>query len=244
MAHIATNGIELHFQDSGQGEPLLLLHGFFGCSGDWRHLPGLGDGYRTIAVDLRGHGRSTNPGGTFTHRQCARDVAALLDHLGLERVQAVGISGGGNTLLHLTHAQPGRVGAMVLVSATSHFPPQARAIMASVTVEGHSEAEWREMRERHPGGDEQIRALWRQANAFQHSHDDMSFTPAELQTIAARTLLVTGDRDPLYPIEISVQMFRALPNASLWVVPGAGHTPVFGQASGRFVETARAFLAG
>jgi len=54
---------------------------------------------------------------------------ALLDHLGIETVKGMGVSGGGNVLLHMATKQPERVKAMVLVSATSYFPAQARPIM-------------------------------------------------------------------------------------------------------------------
>ena len=63
-------------------------------------------GYRLIIPDLRGHGRSTNPSGLFTHRQCAEDLFALLDQLEILRFKAVGISAGGNTLLHMATARP------------------------------------------------------------------------------------------------------------------------------------------
>jgi pimeloyl-ACP methyl ester carboxylesterase len=56
----------------------------------------------------------------------------------------------------------------------------------------------------------------------------MNLTPPQLATIRARTLVVQGDRDPLYPVEISVQMAKSIPNASLWIVLNAGHGPVIG----------------
>ena len=59
---IEINGFELHWEETGEGEPLLWLHGAMGCGADWRHIfkepPA---GYRVIAPDLRGHGSSTNP---------------------------------------------------------------------------------------------------------------------------------------------------------------------------------------
>lgn len=54
----------------------------------------------------------------------------------------------------------------------------------------------------------------------------MSFTPEELSRIQARTLLVVGDRDTLVPLELALEMYRAIPNAALWVVPREGHSPV------------------
>src|SRR5690349_7448120 len=114
------NGIEMFHEIRGEGAPLVLLHGFTGCSGDWVHLfdmAALAREYRLIVPDMRGHGRSTNPHGTITHRQCALDVFALLDQLGVERFSAVGLSLGGNTLLHMATTQRERVEAMVLVGS-------------------------------------------------------------------------------------------------------------------------------
>jgi pimeloyl-ACP methyl ester carboxylesterase len=86
--------------------------------------------YKRIAPDPRGHGRSTNPARTIPHRQCALDILALLEHLGLQRCRAIGISMGGNILLHMATLQPERIEAMVVVSATTYFPEQAREYAA------------------------------------------------------------------------------------------------------------------
>ncbi len=88
------------------------------------------------------------------------------------------------------------------------------------------------MRARHAHGDDQIRALWRHAAGFADSYDDMNLTPPHLATITARTLIVYGDRDPLYPIEMALEMYRAIPHAALRVVPGGGHGPIFGEREG------------
>jgi pimeloyl-ACP methyl ester carboxylesterase len=243
----AVHGIELSHQILGSGSPLLLLHGFSGAGVDWTHvfdLEALAGDFRLIVPDLRGHGRSTNPGGAFTHRQCALDVAALLDSLGVKEVRAIGMSLGGNTLLHLATTRPDLVTRMVTVSATPYFPPQARQVMAMFGEEGRSAAEWDEMRGRHAHGDEQIRALWRIGRGFKDSYDDMNFTGPLLSTIRARTLIVNGDRDPLYPAELSFELFRWIPEARLWIVPGAGHGPIFGEHREAFARTALAFLRG
>ena len=71
----------------------------------------------------------------------------------------------------------------------------------------------------------------------------MAFTPPLLATIRARTLIVHGDRDPLYPVELALELFRGIPNAALWVVPNGAHGPIFGAMAPRFAETALAFLA-
>jgi pimeloyl-ACP methyl ester carboxylesterase len=238
------NGVQLFYRDSGAGEPLLLLHGFTGSGDDWQHVFAEPlDGYRIIAPDLRGHGRSTNPSGIFRFADVARDIFGLLDRLGIDRVKAIGMSAGANTLLHMAAQQPPRVAAMIHVSGTPRFPDQARLIMRTMTEETRTAADWTEMRGRHHLGDDQIRALWRHAREFADDRDDMNFTAASLSTITARTLIVHGDRDPLYPVELAVELLRSIPNASLWVVPDGGHGPIFGEQAAPFVKTAAAFLA-
>ena len=243
LPSIHVNGVELCFRDNGSGHPLLLLHGFTGSGDDWQHVFAEPlAGYRLIAPDLRGHGRSTNPSGQFTFAEAARDIFALLDQLGIGRVSAIGMSAGANTLLHMATQQPSRIDALIHVSGTPRFPDQARAIMKTMTDEGRSAAEWAELRARHRLGDDQIRALWRHAREFADDRNDMNFDAAALSVITARTLIVHGDRDPLYPVELAVELFRAIPNAALAVVPNGGHGPIFGEQAAPFIRTATAFL--
>lgn len=236
------NGVELYFEVHGSGDPLLLLHGYGGCSQDWVKLAAeWAPHFQLIIPDMRLHGRSSNPAKVFRHDDSAADMLALLDHLGISTFKGLGISGGGNVLLHLATLQPDRVKAMVLVSATSYFPAQARSIMRQYP-DSLTEADWEIMRRRHPGGDEQIKAILAGTQSFADSYDDMNFTPPFLATIKARTLIVQGDHDPLYPVEISVEMAKAIPQSSLWIVPDAGHGPVIGERWPEFVKMVLAFL--
>jgi len=240
----AVNDIEMYYEIRGEGEPLILLHGGGGAGANWNFIfKETPKGFQLVIPDLRGHGRSTNPSMKFTFRQSALDVFALLDSLGVERFKAIGMSMGAKTLLHMATQQPNRVEAMILVSAAPYFPEQARAIMHEMTPENRSEAEWEQMREWHHHGDEQIRAIWQQMNAFKDSYDDLNFTPPYLLTITARTLIVHGDRDPLYPVNLAMEMYTSIPRSQLWVVPNGGHIPIFGNLAEQFVETALAFLS-
>jgi pimeloyl-ACP methyl ester carboxylesterase len=214
---VHVNGVDLHYELHGRGEPLLWLHGLGGCAGDVAHggRDRLAERYRIIAVDARGHGRSTQVD-TVTHRQHALDVLALLDHLGVRACRAIGCSMGGNALLHVATMQPERLEAMVVVSAVMSFPEQARAIMrASPSA---------------------------MARALADDTGDMSFTPARLAWVTARTLVVYGDRDFLYPVETGVELYRAIPGAALWVVPNGGHGPIFTKEADAFVRTSLAFF--
>jgi pimeloyl-ACP methyl ester carboxylesterase len=243
-ATIHVNGIDLHYVVEGEGEPLLLLHGGGGCHENWVHAgrDQFAREYQLILPDARGHGRSSNPQRLITHHQCALDMLSLLDRLRIRKCRAIGISMGGNILLHMATLQPERIPAMVVVSATMYFPEQARAIMRQVSVGNQPAAEWEKMRKFHKLGDDQIIALWEWQRDMKDSYDDMSFTPPSLSRITASTLIVYGDRDFLYPIEMAVEMYRAIPKSALWIMPNGGHGPVFLDAAAQFAKTALTFL--
>jgi pimeloyl-ACP methyl ester carboxylesterase len=241
MPTTRVNGITLHYEIHGEGEPLLFLHGGGGIGNDWQFISRDWN-HQLIAPDLPEHGHSTGRPGPWTHRAAAQDVLALLDTLRIDKIKAVGISMGGNTLLHMATMQPDRIDAMVLVSATSYFGAEARKFMREFSVDSLPEALRKFTFERHPGGEAQARAIFDRAKAFADVYDDMNFAPPLLGTIKARTLIVFGDRDPLYPVEIGVEMYRAIPRAELWVVPNGAHGPVFGEAGADFAKAAIKFL--
>jgi pimeloyl-ACP methyl ester carboxylesterase len=239
------DGADLSFEERGAGEPLLLLHGLTGIGADWRHvfrLEDLATRCRVLAPDARGHGRSTDPAGAFGFRRCALDVIALLDHLGIDRVRAVGVSLGAKTLLHVATVAPARIDRMILVSATPRFPDSTRTLFRAAAAAPHTPDEWAAMRRLHVHGDGQIAALWQLPARFADDATDMSFTRDRLRAITAKTLVVAGDRDPLYPVELAVELYRGIPDASLYVVPGGGHGPIFESERDAFVRRALAFL--
>lgn len=243
---VRTNGVELEYRISGSGEPLLLLHGFGNCIDDsWGALiPELARSNRVIAVNLRGHGMSTNPSGIYTHAQSAEDIRGLMDALNIKTARAIGYSSGGMTLLHLATRNPERLSKMVLVGATTHFGEQARGIMRSVFADGLPPSIRKEFeRCATRGGAAQARELTRQFGGFKDSYTDMAFKPADLAGIKAETLIVHGDRDDFFPVAIPVSMYGAIPKSHLWIVPGGDHSPTAGASRAAFLETVGAFLS-
>ena len=245
---VVVNGITLAYRVIGEGEPLVLLHGFFGTGRDWSFLlEDFSAHYRLIVPDLRGHGHSTNPSGQFTHRQSALDIYALLDRLGVDTFSAMGASTGGMTLLHMATAQPERVKAMVLIGATSYFPEQTREfIRAGGAPESLSAEALEAMGQAHSRGAAQARELASQFFAFKDNYDDMNFTAPYLSTITASTLIVHGDRDQFFPVSIPVEEYEAIPDSYLWIVPNGGHGAALESERGRtmFSELVLDFLAG
>jgi len=234
----------MYYEEYGVGKPLVLLHGFGGCVQNWHPFTAkLSERHRVIVVDLRGHGHSTNPENKFTHREAASDVFLLLEKLGVGQFSAMGISSGGMTLLHMATSQPKRIDSMVLISATTHFPDQARAIMRGASF-GTMPQQVQEMyRECAKRGEEQIRQLIAQFNALHKNYDDMNFTAQSLSTITARTFVVHGDRDRFFPLEIAVSIYRSIPDAALWIIPGGEHAPIY-DPTVPFTSTALRFLDG
>lgn len=231
---IDINGIRLHYRDVGAGPALLLIHGFT-WTGEWWDplLPALARDHRVIVVDLPGHGRSTSHQGAWSYRQVASDMYALLDRLGVQRVQAIGHSAGGNTLVHMATQQPARVEAMVLIAGGHRLLSSARKYVRDTSAyEGLSDAQRAARLRVQPGGEAQIRSLLNALRGLADDYDDMSFTPERLSQICARALLVWGDHDPYYPIEVAIELYQAIPNAAHWVVPFQGHVPLWPEWGG------------
>ncbi len=241
------NGITLAYRVVGEGEPLVLLHGFTSAGVMWGDIPASYAGeYQVIVPDLRGHGQSTNPSGKFTHRQSALDVFALLDALGIDSFKAMGISTGGMTLLHMATSQPDRVEAMVLIGATSYFPEQAREIMIESNPENIPVEGFEQLGQIHARGAAQAKEIMQQFYDFRNSYDDMNFTPPLLGTITARTLIIHGDRDEFFPVDIPVMEYKAIPESQLWIVPNGGHVPLLNDDTERafFTHVTKNFLSG
>jgi pimeloyl-ACP methyl ester carboxylesterase len=138
-------------------------------------------------------------------------------------------------------SQSKRIKSMVLISATSHFPDQARAIMRKTSFDRMPQYVQEMYQACATGGDEQIRQLVEQFKAFHNNYDDMNFTASHLSTILARTLIVHGDRDRFFPVEIAVSTYRSIPDAALWIIPGRDHVPIY-DSTVPFTSTALQFL--
>lgn len=114
-------GVDLYYESHGKGEPLVLIPGtgFAGNVWDPFQVPGLSKNLQVITFDPRGCGRSSAPEGIYTIEQMACDVAALLDHLGVESAHVLGHSMGGRIAIAFALAYPNRVSSLILAAAGS-----------------------------------------------------------------------------------------------------------------------------
>ncbi|EHB59531.1 alpha/beta fold hydrolase [Paenibacillus lactis] len=139
MEKVQCNGTTICYVDQGQGEPIILLHGFCGSSAYWEqllpHLPG----YRLIVPDLRGHGRSDAPMGSYTIEQMADDVQLLMDELDIQKAVLLGHSLGGYITLSFAQRYASRLHGFGLIHSTG-YPDSEEAkekrVKAVSTIQG------------------------------------------------------------------------------------------------------------
>ncbi len=246
---VTVDGGTLAFRIGGDGPPLLLVHGFSLTSHVWDPLlqPLLAE-YTVILPDLPGHGQSSWLSHGSTRRETARALNAALDSLGFHGVRAVGHSAGAVTVLHMALDRPGRIEAMALIDGAHRLSEASRGSLASVTIASAGPAQLEHYRRYHPGGEAQVGAIYRELRAMATDFGD-EVTVETLAAVSTRALLIWGDRDPINPLHLALEMHDALPNASIWVVPGQGHSPIFEElggsagAAGRFSGILREFFS-
>ena len=210
---VATTWGNIHYRTAGSGEPLLLLHGYFGQGGQWqKYLEAFSSDFTLIAVDLPGHGKSTNLANGFDTNKAAGSMWELLDQLGYSKISGIGYSAGGMTLLVMSIQQPERLRAMVL-AASAH---QAAGSPGPDNWEDLPPAFQADMLRNHPGGIPQIKKLMA-------THNVPSVDLNKLSEIGVSTLFVVGDRDESFPLGTVLKNYQAMQHAKLWVFPGLGH---------------------
>ena len=217
------NGTKIYYEETGEGEPLLLLHKFFGTADNWRpFIEDYSKQFRTIAVDMMGHGRSdiyNKEDFDFGHGDYAKIIIALLDYLKLENVNAIGASGGGETLHYLNVMQPDRFKNVITIGGHIYYSNESREIITRSGIDRFMNA----AKSHGPEKQEYLaKAFWEYRNL---SESNPSFTPDKLSTIKANWLVVLGDDDPFVPLRLGMEMHKGIPNSWLWVVPQGGHTP-------------------
>jgi pimeloyl-ACP methyl ester carboxylesterase len=221
MAHVAVNGLDMYYEVHGEGPPLLLLHGGSGSIPE-RWIPIFAPQFQVIAPEQMGHGRTADRiDRPFHYHDMAEDTVELMGQLGIERAVVVGYSDGGIIGLDIAIHHPERVTKLAVTGANARFEgytPENQEWARN--FEPSSEPVSEKYAQLSPDGAEhwpvvlgRLKAMWAA---------EPSFTNEELQSIAAPTLLVIGDRDIVTP-EHAVAMFRTIPGAQLCVVANAGH---------------------
>lgn len=239
-------GFHLNIECQGEGEPLVLLHGFTGSANAWAPLLPHLDTRRIVAVDIVGHGDSDAPEELdhFQMDQAVTDIATALRSLGIERADWLGYSMGGRTLLTLTAAFPGTVGRLATVGASAGLATEEERAARRASDEELCQRILRDgvepfidywesiplfasQRALPAERQETIRSgrLKNSAAGLTGSLRGMgtgSQSFVDVATIACPALLLAGELDTKY-VSIGRELAAAMPDARFHAIPGAGH---------------------
>ena len=117
--YVSANGLQIYYEEYGQGEPLVLVHGGTETSQIWQaQIPTFAKHFRVLTPDCRGHGRTVNPSGTLSYRLMADDLAAFVHAVGLQKPLIYGYSDGGQIALEVGMRYPDLAQALVVGAAS------------------------------------------------------------------------------------------------------------------------------
>lgn len=238
-----SDGTRLYYEELGTGEPLLLISGQGGDHTNWDGVrDDFASHYHVIVFDHRGTGQSDKPAEPpYSTRGFAQDAIDLLDHLGIDRAHAYGVSMGGRICQWLGIVFPNRIGSLVLGCTTPgnahgvRRPADVDAVMADRTADpeaimrimlnamvspawqaAHPEyVELFKERSLHPIP-EYAQKLHYQAS---EGHDTWDLLP----TITSPTLVIHGSQDSVNPTANAYLLAERIPNAELYIVEGGRH---------------------
>jgi len=214
----------VYYETYGKGEPLLLLHGGSASIESWfEQIPVFAGGFRVIAVDTRGHGRTEAGDRPLSYAQMTEDFAGLLKHLNITNVSIMGWSDGGVAGLEMAIRYPGLVKKLVTAGANYQASGITDEIREGVKASGPED---------HPGF---LVELYKKLSPDGPDHWPVAFgnlkklwlnepniSETDLAKIKCPTLITVGDHDIVKP-EHTLKMFQTIPNARLFVVPGTTH---------------------
>ncbi|MBI4718078.1 MAG: alpha/beta fold hydrolase [Planctomycetes bacterium] len=255
------NGIDMFYEESGAGIPILWVHGFPLDHSMWKpQLDGLVDCARNIAPDLRGFGRSEVPPGSSGMDLFADDLRALIDYLKLEQVVLAGLSMGGYIAMAFARRYPARLRGLMLIDtragADSPEAAQARRDNAArVRAEGVAPIAEPMLakllsattRTQQPALAQALRDMLYSAPPMGVANAltglaDRPDSLLGLAAVAVPTLVVVGSDDEITPPADARRIAAAILHARLVEIPQAGHMANWEQPEA-FNQAAREFLA-
>jgi pimeloyl-ACP methyl ester carboxylesterase len=217
------NGIKIYYEIYGEGEPLVLLHGNGSSLAAFSsQIPELSKHFKVIAVDSRAQGRSTDSDAEITYALMASDMSALISQLHLGAVNVLGWSDGGNIGLELALAHPEQVKKLITFGANyTHVdyeapPDEIKMQPDDPRLLNTQAAIAAAVKTRQPSTE----AVQKKLSDLMEKYPNI--TIAQLHTIQTPILVVAGDHDAI-KMEQTISLFRNLPHAQLWIVPGATH---------------------
>lgn len=229
MPTIRANALEIAYDETGSGPPLVMLHGASTTSRESfaAQIPSLAESFQLFLPDARGHGRTLwDAADGFEAAWLVDDLEAYVDGLGLRTFHLMGYSMGAMTALEFAVRAPERLRTLIVVGITAAREPRARVGRRLMDPERilRDDPGWAaEMaltidRAQGPG------AWQRLLPAIAANIETQPLlTPGELRGITAPTLVAVGDRDPLVPVGQAWELSRQVRDGRLFVAPDSGH---------------------
>ena len=235
------NGLTMYYEVHGEtGEPLVLLHGaYMTIPTNWDAIiPTLSQTHQVIALEFQAHGRTSDRDTPITYEAMADDVAALLDHLEVEKAVVFGYSMGASVGIQVAVRHPERVTRLVAASggiAYEAYPEGFYEMIESITPEMMLNSPFDEEYMKFGKTKENFVALVEKLRAL--DLDRFAWPEEEIAKIAVPTLLIFGDADVI-EIEHIAKLYRllgghsdgdmkGLPKLQLAILPGTSHINVF-----------------
>lgn len=230
MPHVDLADVRLYYEEMGEGDPIVLMHGATGSiasesSGCGGLMPLLSSRYRAIHVETRGHCHSSNPSGALHYEEMAADIAGLIESLGLAPAHLMGVSDGAIIALLVGMRRPELVRSIVTIGANmqnDEVTRQANEVLNLESAERDNPEFCAQLAATHdphhyPG---YWRDLLRQLYA--NASDNLEYTEDDLRKIEAPTLLIAGERDKWANVEQTLLLRRAIPNSEMLILNHAG----------------------
>ena len=218
------NDIAMYYEIHGEGEPLLLMHSVTGSMAQFENvIPILAEEYQVIAVDFRGHGRTTDSGQPLSYELMASDMVALLDQLGLDAVHIVGNKDGGIIGLAMAMAHPDRVKSLVAASANwspAGFQPWFVDFVRGATLKDWDGMTGEMYRTVAPDPSIMPVMLEKVRNLLLMQPN---FTLEQLGAITTPVLVLAGADEDVLEMAHVEEMAEAIPGAELVLIDEAGH---------------------
>jgi 3-oxoadipate enol-lactonase len=241
MPKISLRDIEINYQEEGSGFPLILIHGLNGDLTGWALvMPAFAGHYRTIALDVRGHGRSGKPDQPYSIRQFSEDLREFLHQLRVPKAHILGLSMGGAIAQQFALDHPEKIRSLLLVSTFSYVDEQARQAFSrlsqSLSAGGYPAffdevvklAFTPEYIRANPGPISELKEKRIKINspaAIGRATDAcLAFNlKEEISEIALPTLIVSGREDIFTPIHLAEQIHRSIRGSEWKIIEGVGH---------------------
>jgi len=213
-------GFKMYAETYGQGAPLLIIHGNGGSIKDFIYqIPYFDKKYKVIIADSRAQGNSTDKGDSLTYEMMADDYSALLDAMKIDSAYVIGWSDGGINALLLAIRHPEKV--KKLASTGANLAPDTTAVPKEV---------WDIALPTYIALKEKTSKTAQEKNEYKLMRllaEQPHIPLTDLQKISCPSLIIGGDHDVIKE-EHTMLIFKNIPKAYLWILPGSGHsTPVF-----------------